>query len=71
MPILRSPDFCKPFVVQCDASDTGVGGVLTQDIYGKKIVTAFISRGLTKTERKYITYESASCWQCYIDGILR
>jgi Reverse transcriptase (RNA-dependent DNA polymerase). len=30
-PILCSPDFSQPFTVQCDASDTGVGGVLVQN----------------------------------------
>ncbi|XP_053392206.1 interferon-induced very large GTPase 1-like [Mercenaria mercenaria] len=29
-PILRLPDFSRPFILQCDASDTGVGAALLQ-----------------------------------------
>jgi len=31
-PVLRSADLTKPFYVQCDASKSGVGGVLVQKI---------------------------------------
>ncbi|XP_043064101.1 uncharacterized protein LOC122320091 [Drosophila ficusphila] len=31
-PVLRSPDFTRPFYVQCDASKSGVGGVLVQKL---------------------------------------
>lgn len=50
-PILSQPDFTKPFTVQCDASDTGLGGVLTQVLDGKEKVTAYASRSLSRTER--------------------
>jgi hypothetical protein len=30
-PMLAQPDIDKPFDVYCDASDTGIGGVLMQD----------------------------------------
>lgn len=29
-PILSHPDFDRPFIIQCDASSTGVGSVLYQ-----------------------------------------
>lgn len=56
-PILSSPDFTKPFTIQCDASDTGLGGVLTQELDGDERAVAFASRSLTKTERNYSVTE--------------
>lgn len=50
-PILCSPDFTKPFIIQSDASDVGIGGVLTQNIEGTEKVIAFASRSLTRAER--------------------
>lgn len=52
-PILNSPDFARPFIIQCDASDTGLGGVLTQNKDGQEVVIAFASRSLSQSERKY------------------
>ncbi|KAG5870752.1 hypothetical protein JTB14_002936 [Gonioctena quinquepunctata] len=34
-PILSSADFTKPFVIECDSSDTGVGKILLHNIEGK------------------------------------
>jgi hypothetical protein len=28
-PVLCSPDFKQPFIIQCDASGTGLGGVIS------------------------------------------
>lgn len=56
-PILTCPDFDKPFIIQCDASDFGVGAVLTQGQNDDERVISYLSRSLTKSERRYSTTE--------------
>lgn len=56
-PVLASPNFSLPFVLQCDASDTGLGSVLTQQQEGEEKVIAFASRSLSKSERNYSVTE--------------
>lgn len=56
-PILTQPDFSQPFVIQSDASNTGLGGCLTQEIDGKEHVIAYASRSLSRAERNYTTVE--------------
>ncbi|KAG5865583.1 hypothetical protein JTB14_018158 [Gonioctena quinquepunctata] len=61
-PILCSPDFSKPFIIECDASDKGVGGILRQNIdddykVAQKIlnlarVTSDLSEGKGDIEQK-------------------
>lgn len=56
-PVLASPDFTKPFFIQCDASNTGVGSVLYQESDGIDHPIAYASRTLNKCERKYSVTE--------------
>lgn len=56
-PILAVPDFEKPFVVHCDASAYGLGGMLSQDINGREHPIAYVSRALSKAEQNYSATE--------------
>lgn len=50
-PILSQLDLNKPFIVEVDASDTGVGAVLSQKTEGKLHPCAYFSRCLSPAER--------------------
>ena len=53
-PIMTHPDFNRPFILDTDASDVGIGAVLTQvGSDGLQHVIAFGSRLLTKAEWQY------------------
>ena len=54
-PILIFPHFDHPFILDVDASATGVGAVLSQVINGHERAVAYASRALTKPERRYCT----------------
>ncbi|KAL5516791.1 hypothetical protein EMCRGX_G002204 [Ephydatia muelleri] len=54
----ESPDFERDFVLQTDASDVGVGAVLSQvDDTGADHPVAYFSRKLPPREQKYSTIE--------------
>jgi hypothetical protein len=52
-PVLAQPDIDKPFDLYCDASGTGIRGVLVQD--GRAI--AYASRQLQRHEEHYPTHD--------------
>eukprot|EP00731_Ephydatia_muelleri_P013583 Em0007g893a len=57
-PVLRSPDFNKEFVLQTDASNRGIGAVLSQrDAAGGENPIAYFSKKLLPREERYSTIE--------------
>ena len=56
-PILHFPDFSKEFVLTTDASNTGMGAVLSQGPLEKDLPVAYASRSLNKAEIKYTISE--------------
>ena len=75
-PALTMPDFTKPFCIESNASNTAVGGILTQKHISIHIPIAFLSKTLTSSEQKYnihdcellaiVTY--CKVWRPCIDG---
>lgn len=76
-PVLTHPDFDQPFFIQCDASITGVGGVLFQEINGQEHPIAFMSRKLNTAQKNYSVTEleclaailSIQKFRCYVEGM--
>lgn len=58
-PVLKTPDFTKKFLIQCDASDHSIGAVISQKDDDENIdrPIAFVSRKLRGAELNYTTTE--------------
>ena len=57
-PVLQSPDWTKPFTLSIDASDLGVGAVLSQHVsVNEEHPVAYFSKKLIDAQRKYSTIE--------------
>ena len=56
-PILTAPDFTRPFILRCDASDFAIGQVLCQGEGKEERVVAYESRKLTPAELKYPAHD--------------
>lgn len=52
-PVLAYADFSKPFILNVDGSQSGLGAVLYQEQDGHGRVIAYASRGLRQSERNY------------------
>lgn len=73
---MSCPDYSKPFEVHTDASDVGIGAVLTQTLDGVEKVIAYMSKSLSAQEQNYSATEREALavltaiehWRCYLEN---
>lgn len=56
-PVLRSPQFDRPFKLAVDASGTGIGAALLQEFEGVDHPIGYFSKKLNKHQKAYSTVE--------------
>ena len=56
--MLILPDFSKPFKLDTDSSDFGIGSVLSQEMDGEDRPVAYFAKHMSKAERNYSTSEN-------------
>ena len=69
--VLCAPNFALPFSVQADASDRGLGAVLTQQVGGTDRPVLYLSRKLSDREGPYSTVEKECLAIRWAVGALR
>ncbi|GBM69085.1 Retrovirus-related Pol polyprotein from transposon 17.6 [Araneus ventricosus] len=58
MPVLYAPDYKREFIIQTDASDVGIGIVMSQrDEKNEEHAVLYLSKKFTDAQRKYGTTE--------------
>jgi hypothetical protein len=55
--VLAQPEFDKPFILSCDASNYAISAILSQEHEGKERPLSFASRTLNNHEINYNTTE--------------
>ena len=62
--VLILPDFSKPFKLDTDSSNFGIGSVLSQEMDGEDRPVAYFAKHMSKPERNYSTREKILVFFC-------
>jgi hypothetical protein len=65
-PIFKYPDFTTELILTTDASNEGVGAILSQGEIGKDLPIACASRNLNNSEKNYSTSERVLAVVCAV-----